>query len=252
MSNFLQQRIDSNKKSLQVLDAQISELEKLKYVNELPAPEEDGVHPYFYGAVGADGEPGVLVPFSVNEPEKSGINPRAYFEGIIRTHADAPFIWTHLGITYRFGLIDGIVDRGGNLVGLNNPNAQNNSVANPAAYNSVTTAPMPSFNIGLVDSSSGRYFFQAEEQQVNFGGSETKGEVPPGLIPDTVKNLTVSANIEGAPGHGPSSLFEIPAQTEIPMNGTVRVLVQPSNYNLFRTASLRVFVTLLGYKILVD
>jgi len=273
MSNYLKERIELNRKNLEVLDHKIEELEKLKFVSSLPVPERDGCHPFFYQAYGeryldvTSGEtmesaPGIHVPFVDSQPPQSGIVPRRVFEGTIQIDADAPFIWTHVGATYRREFVTSIRDQGGHLIPHNTYGEKFQSVSNPVLINQETipafTNDPPIFNIGLLDSASGRYFFQAEEQDVNIGGSETRGELPPGALLDFNKNLGVFANIEGAPGHGPCNLVELPAQTELPISGTMRVQVQPTQFNRNWTLtadvhpSYRVFVVLLGYKILVD
>lgn len=249
MSNYLADRVEVNKRELEVLDAEIAELKKLEYVTQLTTPEEDGVHPYLYSVIGADGLPGILIPGSLLEPGKSGIVPRTFFEGVVPIHADAPFIWTHTAATYLFWRDSDYVDTGGNVIQPNFPNAQYQSLCTPQTQNH--SAGFPSINLGFIDSASGRVFFQSEEQQTGIGGSETKGELTPGSVFDTHKILGYFSNIDGAPGHGPNNLFELPAQTELPMNGTIRVLAQPGFYNFSQgRISFRVFVSLLGYKIL--
>ncbi|RLC32859.1 hypothetical protein DRH13_00925 [Candidatus Woesebacteria bacterium] len=251
MSNFLAQRLETNKRQLELLDVEIKELQKLKFVNKLPTPEEDGVHPYLYSVIGTDGLPGILIDNFPNEIAKSGQAPRTFFEGIIRVHADAPFIWTHTATTASFWRDTNNVDTGGNIIPLNVPNSQFQSIMNGQSANHATQSP--TYNLGFIDSSSGRVFFQSEQQQAQVGGSETKGELTPGSVFDTNKTLTYFTNIEGAPGHGPCNFMENPAQTELPMNGTIRVLAQPSVFNQDGgRISFRVYVSLLGYKILED
>jgi len=133
------------------------------------------------------------------------------------------------------------------LIALNGSNSGYMSLVSPSIG-----FEAPNFRLGFIDTSSGRVLFQSEEQ-TNVGGSETKGELLPGSIFDTFKNL---AYLDGAGsfGHGPNDLFELPAQTEVPMNGTFRVLAQPDFYNPggepTAAISFRVFVSFVGYKIL--
>ncbi len=249
MSNYLQQRIEINKRQLEVLDLEIKELKKLQFVNKLPTPESDGVHPYLYSVVGRDGLPGILIDRNVTQPPVSGINPRTFFEGIVRIHADAPFIWTHVASTYKLSEDLLIVDTGGNVIAQNQPSRQYQSLVVGATQN--RQAFIPPINLGFIDSSSGRVFFQSEEQQAEVGGSETKGELTPGSVFDVTKNLGYYSNIDGAPGHGPCNFFELPSQTELPMNGTIRVQAQPTVWNQDDgNVTARLMVSLLGYKIL--
>ena len=234
-------------------------MENLSFVTRYPVPEEEGVHPYFYGVVGDDQLPGVLIPFIPNEETKSGIAPRKHFDGIIRTHADAPFIWTHLATTFRAYRSESHTDQGGHLIESNQRTNAYQSLFNPGAASSVV---FPNFDIGIEDTSSGKIFFQADSQRTGpsnelaFGvlpSSVQKGLLPPGMIANTHNNLAPIINIDGASGHGPNQLFELSAQTELPMNGTFRVIVRPSFWNpggVGDHSSFRVFVSLVGYKIL--
>jgi hypothetical protein len=281
----LQEAVDANKRMLQVLDGRLEELSRLEKMRHLEQPwgwlgEDMGRQPYFYGAVSSDlteqsnsGNltPGILVTTQSKSPPfilPSGAEDDTRFTGMVQIQEDAPFVWTHIMATGRVE----VPYEDEQLVQEN----QQPSRTQPFPFVSLSglspagNSLFPKFDLGFVERGSGRVLFESQRaDRLLAGNPNDKNQLLPSTLFDTQRvffaNGGSNANVEGvsaaAPGHGPSSAFELPAEVLLPQSGTVEVQVRPLGLwnqaqDLGGGVSLRlafyVYVTLCGYKILEE
>lgn len=247
----LKAMIASNKQSLALLDKQLAELQQLQAFSaeeDLLASAKE--HPFFYAAVGDDKEPGI--PLDVYNQAGSTGNEAGdaldhqIFSGLIRLHEDAPFVWTGI-LTARM--------IGGRLVSRRHTMYQ--SIYD--SWNSVGA-----LRLGFIDEGSGRTLYQAEENGANAvnGGGELLAssvyDVDRILRPQRIAPAAGDPRNGGchAPGHGPSSHFQLPSEMLLPASGVVRVNVSVPIFftrdESRRVDGERAFVGLIGYKIFGD
>jgi hypothetical protein len=280
----LQEAVDANKRMLQVLDGRLQELSELEKMRHLEQPwgnlgEEMGRQPYFYGVISSDpaennpdGEttPGILIVENRRDDVFSpasiyGAERDKRFSGIVQIQEDAPFVWTHIMAT---GVIEYEYDEqlfpGVDVPGIDVPTPFS-SLSGIYPQSVQGGFPFPKFDIGFVETSSGRVLFESQRADRFLAGNPNdknqllpiaffdtqRGYFPNGLSSDNVQGVSA-----GAPGHGPSSAFELPAEVLLPQSGTVEVQVRPLNLWNFAgdgtRLSYRIYVTLCGYKILEE
>lgn len=262
----------SNRRSVQQLDERIAEIKRLANLHALarnPPGNQglpEGSDPYFYGAVGVDGKPGILVGDQALQPPfapltGNGAVPIRYWRGTIQIQNDAPFVCTHVMAT-------------ASLETEYSPTNQTRRSTNYTSFFSVNglggsrdvvNVRAPRMDIGFVEGASGRVLFQS-----NFYDPPNRiGELMPIDLFDVMREFnprgfalaTASTAYTAADtGHGPSTLFEVPDEEFLPKNGVVNVTLQSLGwYNNFNNTlgsygrtTPRVFVTLLGYKVFED
>jgi len=244
-----QQRADlvealrANRRMCALLDREVRELEVLLQEDDLP---DGGEYPTWFGAIGADGNPGFLIgdvdttPLGFATFETDG----RHFQGRIQLDSDAPFVWTGVLATARWALEQNTTPavlqaayqgiQGGHGVGGNLRDDQ-----------------FPDIRLGFVEAGSGRELFQAQE-------NAQTGVLLSSEMLNTQRLYGAFQNMGAtAPGHGPNEPFMLPSKTVLPANDVIFVDAQAAYFNmgppLFPSnLPLRLFVTLLGYKIFGD
>lgn len=246
---LLKDQLAANRRLLQLLAQKRSALQRrVSLLREMHNPGV-GREPFFYSAVDANDEPGILIQQNSDPTALLGTDNRLRFTGMVKLQDDAPFIWTHIGVTLRY-LID------------TSPASNTLQEQEDADLDSVfkTASEMGAeFNnalqIGFIDSSSGRNLMQPQLETTDaaFAGEE-------GLFPVTLFNLnntdaeTAPAGGGKVPSHGPTGLYQLPAEVEMPTSGAVEVILKSSRVPGSTTSGLnnprfRAYVTLGGYKI---
>ena len=266
----VKESIAANRRMAQTLDRRIAQLKALAVLeNDSSRPagnlgDEIGQDPYFYGVLGRDGLPGVVIGDQSTTAAQATPNPlhgsedRRIWTGVIQLQNDAPFVWTHMAVTGTFFV----------------PTATAGVAANPAYRPFITTSGkelmkpqnfrFPRLDIGLIEVGSGRVLFQADR----FDPPDTRGELIPTTLFDVMRHFRPNAIVSpiadviessaGAPGHGPSTMFELPAEVELPKNGVVEVQARAQQaFNAFTSSGPtlyipRLYVTLIGYKVYGD
>lgn len=243
MSDVFTEALRANRRMNALLERQIRELEILLEDDVLP---DGGEYPTWYGAVGADGRPGFLIgdldttPLGFATPNNDG----RVFQGRVVIDSDAPFVWTGILATARYALDQNTVPaimqasyqgiQGGAGVGGN-----------------VFDDQFPDIRVGFVEAGSGRELFQAQED----------GQTGVLLSSEMLNTMRLygSFNAMGATaaGHGPNEPFYLPAKTVLAANDVVYINAQAAFFNfgppvLNPARPLRLYITLLGYKIFGD
>lgn len=266
----LQEMQASNRRMVQELDAYIADLKQAAALHALSSnsPGNQGVaegqSPYFYGAIGRDGQPGVIIGDQAEQPTFApliGAEPRRNWYGNIQIQNDAPFVWTHLMAT---ACVETKYSRTANPEQF--PTTYGAFGAINGSGRPRGSRTLPRLDIGFTETSSGRVLYQSNR----FDPPTTSGELLPAALFDTMREFQIrgsNAAVSGAAfysamdsGHGPSTLFELPAEVLIPKNGVVEVALQTLGiYNDFLNTEgsyasqlPRVFVTMLGYKIIEE
>jgi hypothetical protein len=219
----VKEMIAASKRAKSLLDRRLLDLKGL-----VADEEERGMfehikeYPYFYGAMGSDGQPGILPSDQfVDTTDIDAVAGRGSFRdlsvGTVQLQEDAPFVWTHVAA---------MRDGDANLDGV---------------------------QLGFIENGSGRVLFQAETLKTKGDGEllesewfttqrEYAGAAP---LSSVTLGLILSTPGAYAQGHGPCALFELPAETVLPVNGTVTVQARS-------TGSPRLYVALVGYKVFGD
>jgi hypothetical protein len=265
----MQELVRANRRALQVLDSQENEVRQLLQLHNMSRGAQgqgvaQGRNPYFYGALGADGEPGVLLGDQTTTPPFQPTLSdwtRRHWTGTVQIQNDAPFVWTHLAVTGAFQ-VDVTSDADASFRSIS-------QFVSVAGSSRTVTPPerFPRVDLGFVETGSGRVLLQARrvDPQRNL---EEAPLLPPGLF-DTQRlfeiNVTPTSQFAANytvsdQGHGPSSFFPLPDEVLLPVNGVVEVSAHPrGQYNeslagegVSVRISPRVYVTLIGYKILED
>ena len=227
----------AERRTLQLLDGQIVELEAL--LSEEDAPDAQNaakVHPYFYGVMGSDGQPGIILNDGDAQGPRTGIGNPIVFEGVAQIQEDAPFVWTHILLTQ-------------NVL---------NSQPLFASVQGMSSLQLASLlEVGFIDNGSGRVLFQADRNNavgefLSTPFFDTLREYEADE-PDRVAGSTLCRPGAYAQGHGPNAAFELPAEVVLPASGAVTVQVKPALFDLDNDlTAVRVYVALLGYKIFGD
>jgi len=258
----------ANERMLSTLTDAENELRRVLRMHELArnAPGNQGVeegrNPYFYGVQGADGQPGILVGDQTATPPFNALldaEPARHWMGTVRIQSDAPFVWTHTLMTAAFQ-IDTV-----------DPDVGNSSQfgyflsVSGAGFDRQFVERMPRFDVGFTEAGSGRVLYQAQR----FEPPEVTGQLVPSSLFDVMRlfqlNVPPTAQFSTSytvadQGHGPSTYFENPHEVLLSANDVVEVSVRPlGEYNFFtdrdptfQRISPRVFVTLLGYKLVEE
>lgn len=232
----IKEMLDAEKRTLKLLDARMKDLEVMLADEAMPDWQRAAKrHPYIYSAIGNDGLAGIpLVDFN-GEEETTQFKAAQVFEGLVTLQSDAPFIWTHIMCMQQ------------------NFDKQYASIQNSDEIGFTALQ-----ELGFIENGSGRVLFQADrENQV--------GELLSVPFFDTYRLYTADEPNDNtgatvfrpgayAQGHGPNAAFELPAETALPMNGSLTVQVRPAMYNIADNAFAdeRLYVSLLGYKVLGD
>jgi hypothetical protein len=236
----------AEKRTMKLLDARINDLEQLIREEELPEWQAAAKrHPFFYSAIGVDGEPGIPLvdnlDFGAVDDQVSQFEREKIFEGLVTIQNDAPFVWTHIMT------VQTVLD---------------SFYASIQESSPLLTSGAALQQLGFIDNGSGRVLFQADREN-------DVGELLAAPFFDTYRNYDADEpddNFPGgglnvayrpgvyAQGHGPNAPFELPAETVLPMNGSVTVQAKPLIYNVTDNdiEEQRLYVTLLGYKVFGD
>jgi hypothetical protein len=232
MSNteVLKNLIATSRRQLQLLDKETALLRKLVDADHVP---DDSNYPYFYGAVGEDGNEGITVDAGIAGPVRE-------VTGRVIVQSDAPFVWTHVAMAQRHI----------------NPTEIGDSATMGVWMGSggtfLTTNPN-NIDIGFVEEGSGRVLFQSDEIDPVSGANEI-GKLVSGASYNTAGMYGLYGGgvlNEVAGGNGPNYVFPLPRQTMLPANDVVLVKLRPNNTD-FNSNDPRVYVTLIGYKIFED
>lgn len=234
MSEELKNLVASNKRLLQHLDAQIDYL-RLKL--EVDRSDKHGRMPFFYSAVGEDGENGILL----------GPAPNREFVGRISIEEDAPFVWTHVLAAQRFtSPVSTVGDRGFMSIW--------NGAGGAPAKNPLNV------DLGFIEEGSGRILYQSERQNPVSGPDDTgllvSGAVfdSTGMHPAGLGGFAASVVTQWAGGKGPNFAKELPAEVVLPANDVVSIRAKPQAIDTggadSASRSPRLYVTLVGYKVL--
>lgn len=241
----LTEALRANRRTCALLERQIRELEVLCRQDVLP---DGGEYPTWYGAVGTDGKAGFRVGDDSQSGYTSWLDDNRQFQGRVVIDSDAPFVWTGILATTRYDL------RQTDEYGTTRETVSYKSLQN-APSNSVYGSPTersqyPDIRLGFVDAGSGRELFQAQQDD------KVGALLSPELF-NTFRIFERDSALSGvdAPGHGPNQAFALPAKTVLAANDVVLINAQASFFNFAPEGSLfplRVYVTLLGYKIFGD
>jgi hypothetical protein len=242
--------LDANKQALQVLNKKVELLEEVAN-EEGPEAWQVGRRPYIYTAVGSDGDNGILIEAEDNN-YRTSLTDREVFEGRVRVQSDAPFVWTHiltgLLIEPGFESTDNI-----GFGGIQGDGEGNTSLASLSYSNY-----RPTINLGFIEEGSSRQLFQSDQQDLALANTKNRrGEL---LSPEFVNTIRFfaawpSTSAVVSVGHGPNEPFSLPAECLLPANDVVTVKARPNYWNQNERAgyrSYRVYVGLLGYKILEE
>lgn len=238
--------IAANRQALQFLDGQVKELNSLVNLNAAQEAEDEAkVRPFFYGVVDENDEPGISLNHS-NDDDEVGLEDLHRFQGFVRIHEDAPFVWTGLLATMRQNVGDNRSQKFFRGI----------YAANSAIY-------MGGLQLGFTDVGAGRALFQAELGNENTGSGGDQLLAP--SMYEVVQTYSGQQSYSdggqrefgcNAPGHGPSDFFHLPSEMLLPSSGVIQVDAIPSflyqQGDLTSTDDYRLFICLLGYKILGD
>jgi len=225
------------RRKLQLARAQNDVLEKKVIAQEQEFAGMGG-QPFFYSAIGSDGQPGVLVDPT---DETQFANNNNQYSGFVNIEEDAAFVWTHVGLTRRFvGVVDPTsqtedFQAGVRLLSTFRSTAQR--------LNDATAV----FHVGFVDTSSGRVLFQSKSSDNTLRAD--------GLLPTSVFDVNRSCVFQGeAPGHGAEELWALPKESVLAASGALEVRIT-SSFVLGNDPGInpedyryRVYTSLFGYK----
>lgn len=223
------------KRDLQLLRAENDVLEKHVVFQEQENFEGVGSQPCMYSVIGSDGEEGIPVQAT------AAALASTRFSGNVTIEDDCPFVWTHLGVTYRF-----IYDE---------PPASSTFLEQEArdlagvfgSVDSSSTLPCHWY-IGVTENGSGRNLIQGAV--VDSSGTRQDNVLIPAKLFDV--NRAANPNRE-APLHGPQTLHELASEVLIPTSGSlsVEVMINASSQFIssFTNGRFRFYATFLGYKI---
>lgn len=264
----LTEMIAANERMLSTLTDAENELRQVLRMHELArnAPGNQGVeegrNPYFYGAQGEDGLPGILVGDQVIAPTFNpalSAEPARHWKGTVRIQSDAPFVWTHTLMTASFQ-----VDYRSPTVPLTS--TYNGFVSLSGLGINTFSQRMPRFDVGFTEVGSGRVLYQAQR----FEPPDVTGQLVPASMFDVMRlycplvaprGTAVTQYTVSDMGHGPSTPFELSNEVQLSANDVVEVSLRPLGpYNggaegsgeLSYRYQPRVFVTLLGYKLVEE
>ena len=162
-------------------------------------------------------------------------------------NSDAPFVWTGIMATARYEVDQSETGPGETVSYKSLQGPPSNDVFGSLREES----QFPEVRLGFVEAGSGRQLFQAQE-------NENTGALLSSELFNTVRLFERSYIFAGvdAPGHGPNESFQLPAKTVLSANDVLYIDAQASFFNFVADSGtkypLRVFVTLLGYKIFGD
>lgn len=219
----LKKELALNKALLCQVDAEIEQIQAHKDANYLPDDAlESNQMPFFYGVVGEDGDPGILMPDGL----AAGI-----YRGRIPIQNDGPFMCTDIMMVAQTEEFQG------GLGPVWIPLSNNGSV------NNVNLRAIGEFGVRFVVEGAGRALFQ-----VNSNNETTRAAA---FTPVSAFNYGVT--LDGS-NKGPNFTFKLPEVEVLAKNDVVRAEIEfggvTRNMADLATRSARVFITFLGYKIL--
>lgn len=233
----LSEMLKANRRMNALLARQVQELEVLLAEDTLP---DGGEYPTWYGVVGNDGEPGFLI--GDENPVGTGTTPtldNRHFQGRVVIDSDAPFVWTGILATARYA-------RDANTTPTVMARSYQGIQGGAGVGGNTTDDDFPDIRLGFVEAGSGRELFQAQEDAQ--GGVLLSSEMF-----NTQRIYGSYDNVEAsAPGHGPNEAFQLPAKTVLSANDVILINAQASFFNFLGVEPLRLYVTLLGYKVFGD
>lgn len=239
--------VESNARSLQLLDDRIACLQKL-----LEGTDEDvGQYPYFYGAIGADDLEGIrLGPLAGANAQRNQV-----YEGRIEIQEDAPFVWTHILTAYR---------------NTDPANLNINSFQGIFYSAEELSTLFDGIHLGFIERGSGHELFQAELLSPAIAAATSPfnlaldrnivGQVPvgstlntPSFYPPPFFGVGPASGgpFDQSAGTGPNFAYPLSKEVLLPASGvmTVQAKIGMNSIPGVVADPPRVFVTLLGYKI---
>ncbi len=234
--------LQNTKRKIQLLRAQNDVIEKRVIAQEQMNFQGEGSQPFMYSVLGEDGEKGILV--QQGSGATVGNDNGLRFRGTVNVQEDAPFVWTHLGVTRRT-VFD--IDPATQTI------PQQQSLGLSSVFRSVDGVNVgfsenPTFHIGFTELGSGRKLFQSEEVQAD--GTRVSNNLLPTNLFDLKRNESLGGE---APQHGPQSFWSLPQEVVLPVSTALDVELLSSivfaEGNANSNERFRVYVTLLGYKI---
>lgn len=249
---LLKEQLTSNRRLLQLLGEKRTALQRrVELLREMHNPGV-GQEPFFYSAVDADDEPGIEISQQTGTAGVAnvlGSDNKMMFRGVVKIQDDAPFIWTHVGVTMRF-LYD--TSPATNTL-QEQEDADLASVFKGASE--LDSELNNTLEIGFIDVTSGRSLWQSRTASDDAIFDGEGGLFPVSLFDLNPTNSPAApAGAAYVPGHGPTGLYQLPAEVEIPTSSAVEVLIRSTRvpgagYNGFTNPRFRAYVTLGGYKI---
>lgn len=236
----LKNALAANRRSLQLLDTYIEQLKSILDDGDEAYDELDG-DPYFYGALGQDGENGI--PLGFDDTTLPSV-------GLIQIQNDAPFVWTHVMACQRYTNVPAAqVVLTPSVMGFT-------SVWGPSAIN--VQLQMPNVNFSIVEEGSGRVLFGA--QRLNTTSLMPQAEHF--LQPATFESAGLfyafpgESTCEWSGGHGPQTVMALPRRVTLPVNDVLTIRAQPlrvvnADAGVQNNYEARMYITLLGYKVRV-